>query len=138
MVKIIVVSTLVILFFFTLAAVGYWFWLDNIDPNTIRLIAYCAVLALLAGVALAPVILYVGFYFGKTEARGMLAGVDKTLEKGFGLMQSTVAVRDNSRINVSNALKPEGRGGINGPVLVYPRLEEFSGNGENDRGPIDM
>jgi hypothetical protein len=50
-------------------------------------------------------IFFFGFYLGKTEARGMLAGFDKSLDRMGRLISDVVTVRDTSRINVHNATK---------------------------------
>ena len=48
---------------------------------------------------------FAGFWFGKTEVRGFLEGVDKMLDKMSGTVEKIVAVRDNSRVTVHQATR---------------------------------
>jgi hypothetical protein len=59
-----------------------------------------AVWAIVATLAL-PVAFLAGFWFGKIEVRGFLAGVDKSLDK----LAAAVDLRDTSRIAVHNVTK---------------------------------
>lgn len=136
--RILFVAVSISLILFSVLIVGLWYFIEAQNIETLKLWAFWATLAALAFLALFPFLLYSGFYFGKTEARGILQGVDKAMERGYAMMQATVQVRDQSRIKVNNAIGTRGTEAVNGPVLVYPKLEDFSESGRNHEDIIDM
>jgi len=55
--------------------------------------ADAARVAMLVEAALLPVVAWAGWYFGRTEARGRLAGIDQAVDKVMGAATKTAGLR---------------------------------------------
>jgi hypothetical protein len=84
-----------------LVIVGLWALADSLSHTAVNGWAIVATLALV------PVFAF-GFYSGKVEARGLLAGFDKSLDRMSKLIGDVVTVRDQSRIAVHQATRQPG------------------------------
>lgn len=73
--------------------------LEKFEPSTIHIWAAFLTTAVLFGT---PLVAFLGFYFGKVEARGFMAGADVIMERVFGRLVDVVQVRDQSRVTVKN------------------------------------
>jgi hypothetical protein len=82
-----------------LVVAGLWALTGAVSETTLRAWA-------LAVSALVLPAFGFGFYLGKVEARGMLAGLDKSLDRMTGVVEKIVSVRDTSRITVHQATRP--------------------------------
>lgn len=64
---------------------GVWRWLAMAEPGILA--AYALVITIIA-----PAALLFGYWLGKTEARGVIAGIDRGIDK----LSDAVGLRDNS------------------------------------------
>ncbi len=115
----IIVMSLVIYGLLTLA--------KNTSPEAV---IWWAVIATLLAV---PLFLF-GFYLGKVEARGVLRGFDRSLDRMAGVIGDIVTVRDQSRIAVHNATKipPQAQWQVNLPGLQSPIITHRRLTGGDD------
>ncbi len=84
--------------------------------------------AVLATLAIVPAFGF-GFYLGKVEARGILSGFDKSLDRMAKVIGDVVTVRDTSRIAVHRATRPTPQPGytvvlpnVTGPSITHRQL----------------
>lgn len=91
--------------------------------------------AVIATLMILPVFFF-GFYLGKVEARGLLHGFDRSLDRMADVIGNVVSVRDQSSIAVHNATKvpaqqPQWNTTLPGmpgmPVITHRQL----GGGDN-------
>jgi len=97
-----------------LATFGLWKLADGLSHTAVNWWAAIATLVIV------PVFL-AGFYFGKTEARGVLAGFDKSLDRMAKVIGDVVTVRDQSRIAVHQATRQPQQPGY---TVVLPNVTQ--------------
>jgi hypothetical protein len=102
---------------FGLAARWTWLQLLLVPADWLALWGVVATFAL-------PCAFYVGFFFGKTEVRGFLGGMDKGLDR----VGRLVDMRDNSRVAVHNKLQQPAAQQPNAVVLPpeWPQITSRS------------
>jgi hypothetical protein len=93
-----VIGAGIVLAILALVVFGLWTLASGASRETVN--GWAAIATLL----IVPVFL-AGFYFGKTEARGVLAGFDKSLDRMAKVIGDVVTVRDQSRIAVHQATR---------------------------------
>lgn len=87
-----------------------WWAASQVPPDAARMWAMLAT-------ALLPLTAWAGWYFGHTESRGVLSGIDKAADKMFGLMTQTLS----ARVGTAKALQqaaPQANA-----VMEMPRAE---------------
>lgn len=82
-------------------ALGLWAFAGTASRNAVNIWAAVATLLIVPAFAF-------GFYLGKVEARGILSGFDKSLDRMARVIGDVVTVRDNSRIAVHQATRQPG------------------------------
>ncbi len=72
---------------------------------------------------------FFGFYLGKVEARGLLSGFDKSLDRMAKVIGDVATMRDTSRIAVHQATRPRPQPGytvvlpnVTGPSITHRQL----------------
>jgi len=83
-----------------LAGWGIWELALLVPSNPARVVA-------LVALALLPVVAWIGWYFGHTEARGRLAGIDQAVDKVMGAATKTAGLRVGTVRAMRQATKPE-------------------------------
>lgn len=82
-----------------LIIIALWLATDAVPRDVLRGWAVIVTLIIAPG-------FFAGFYFGKIEARGMLHGFDRSLDRMTNVVRDVMTVRDQSRIAVHNATRP--------------------------------
>lgn len=88
--------------------------------------------AVVATLLIVPAFFF-GFYLGKVEARGLLSGFDKSLDKMASVIGQVATMRDQSRITVHHATQTQTPYTVvlpNQPTITHRRLS--SGDDENE------
>jgi hypothetical protein len=99
--KVLTIGAVIALVILALVTFGLWTLADSLSHTAVNW------WAILATLAIVPVFGF-GFYLGKVEARGLLAGFDKSLDRMARVIGDVVTVRDNSRIAVHQATRQPG------------------------------
>ena len=86
----------------------------GVPPNAARAWA-------LAATALLPLTAWVSWYFGHTEARGRLAGIDQAVDKVMGAATKTAGLRVGATRALRQAAKPEPSPTL--PTVILPDVE---------------
>lgn len=96
--------------FFVLVGLAFYLMRDA-DITTLRWLAAVFVVCWLFTI---PTVGFMGFYFGKTESRGALRGIDATVERMFDPLVRAVEIRENVRQSIKNNY------GQPAPTSLYP------------------
>ena len=93
---VIIVGAVIVLAILVLVVYGLWAAANGVSRSAVNWWAVTATLAIVP-------VFFVGFWFGKTEARGILAGFDKSLDRMAKVMGDVATMRDDSHIRRQTA-----------------------------------
>ncbi|MBN1661045.1 MAG: hypothetical protein JXA93_21805 [Anaerolineae bacterium] len=91
-----------------------WIFFLNLDSDTARTWAFVATLAFLV---LTPALSLAGWWYGHTEARGRLAGIDQAVDKVIGAADQVVSVK----VNATRLVKQASQEPV--PYVILPPAE---------------
>ena len=90
-----------------------WLGMLAVSPNAARAWALIAT-------ALLPFVAWASWYFGRTEARGRLAGIDQAVDKVMGAATRAASLR----VGTSRAMRhAQGAERADPPIVVLPDVE---------------
>jgi hypothetical protein len=105
--KIILTLMVIGLAVFGLVAYGLWRLAEMLDKGQVATLLVLAVLSM-------PVNFFLGYWFGRTEVRGFLSGVDTAVDK----IARAVDLRDGAKVSVHQKIQPPPQQAEQ--PLVYP------------------
>ncbi|MEA3351176.1 MAG: hypothetical protein U9Q82_11180 [Chloroflexota bacterium] len=124
-IKVVLVLLAIALIVFSTLSYGGWLLANSLTKTTVTVLLMVAIFS-------TPIMVFIGYWFGRTEVRGFLGGIDTALEK----MAQAVDLRDGAKVNLHQKIQAPPPLSIQSPPQDnVPRL---SFRNANDHQVIDL
>ncbi|MEA3350514.1 MAG: hypothetical protein U9Q82_07835 [Chloroflexota bacterium] len=121
--NVVLVLLAITLIAFSVLAYGGWHLANSLTKTQVTVL-------LIVGIFSTPIMVFLGYWFGRTEVRGFLGGVDAALDK----IAKTVDIRNKSLPHKTQAPPPS----IQRPPHPHDDVPRLSFRNANDHQIIDL